>query len=192
MRPFITILLSVLPTLLFGQLNIDTTKIKSQQLTDTTNQAFYGASNGLTPLAKSDNYLEIRMSVFYAPVGGFEDRVITYDGKVWNGTLIKSALNFYDTTATTIIKLIPRHGYTDIIQQLVDIGLFTLPSQHELNKPNRVFDGNMYSITYKVGNRYRQLTFDNPSIYKKLYRKTKTFKRYEDLVDVFYNSFDKQ
>lgn len=192
MRTFIIILLSTLPTLLFGQLNIDTTKIKSQQLTDTTNQAFYGASNGLTPLAKSDNYLEIRMSVFYAPVGGFENRVITYDGKAWSATLIKSSLNFYDTTATTITKLSTRHSYTDIIQQLADIGLFNLPSQHELNKPNRVFDGNMYSITYKVGNRYRQLTFDNPNIYKKLYPKTKAFKRYEDLINVFYSGFDKQ
>lgn len=192
MRPIIIILLSVLPTFLFGQLSIDTTRIKSQRISDTTDQAFYGTSKGLTPLAKSDNYLEIRMSVFYAPVGGFEDRVITYDGKDWSATLIKSSLNLYDSTATTITKLIPRHSYTDIIQQMADIGLFNLPSQQELNKPNRVFDGNMYSFTYKVGNRYRQLTFDNPSIYKKLYPKTKAFKKYEELVDIFYDSFDKQ
>jgi len=192
MRPFIIILFSILPTILFGQLSIDTTRIKSQRITDTTDQAFYGVSKGLTPLAKSENYLEIRMSVFYAPVGGFEDRIITYDGKNWGATLIKSSLNLYDTTATTITKLNPKHSYTYIIQQLADIGLFNLPSQHELNKPNRVFDGNMYSIAYKVGNRFRQLTFDNPTIYKKLYRKTKAFKKYEDLVDVFYSGFDKQ
>jgi hypothetical protein len=175
-----------------GQSNIDTSKIKGDSITDTTNQAFYGKSNGLIPLIMSNNYLEIRMSVFHAPVGGFEDRVLTFDGWQWEAMLIESSLNYYDTNSIVIRKLIPQKSYSEIVKQLFDIGLFSLPNQDELKNYHGVFDGETYSITYKVGNKFRKLTFDNPFIYKKMYRNVKAYKKYDELVNVFYQSFQKQ
>jgi hypothetical protein len=192
MRAFIGILVILFPATLLGQFKLDTARIKSDPITDTTDQAFYGRTHGLPSLARSDNFLEIRMSVFYAPVGGFEDRVITFDGKIWSATVFQSPLNLYDSAATKVTPLKPRKSFPYIVQRLIDLGLFTLPSQHELNKPHRVFDGDLYSITYKVGNKYRQLTFDNPGMYKELYRGTKAFRKYEKIVDVFFRYLEKE
>jgi hypothetical protein len=133
------------------------------------------------------------MSVFFAPVGGFETRTITFDGTSWNSKLIEEPLGYsYDTILekTKIKKIVPKQSYEQIITKLENIGLFTLRNQSELNITNRVFDGALYSISYKVGNKFRQLTFDNPKIYKKYNRNKKEFRRYIRLIKIFENSFN--
>ena len=175
-----------------SQINIDTSKIRVTSSLGTTIWFFYGDESGLAPLVNSKNQLEIRMSVLIAPVGGFEDRVIEFDGATWKSQLIVRPFYYYDTAqkARTYI-LSPRKRYSFILKKLERKGLFSLPSQGELNKPSRILDGDLYSVAYKIGDKFGLLTFDNPMGYRKMYRRTKEFRKYAQIVRIFNRYFSK-
>ncbi len=176
-----------------GQLKLDTAKIKGRAITDTIDRIFYSTNDGLLPLAKSKQYIEIRLGRAFTPMGGTDVTVLSFDGKQWNATLTTVDPHFFDILkkerTTKQYQIFPLKPYEEIFSDLVNTGLFSIPSQSELKVGRYVDDGTLYTIAYKVGSKFRGIWFDNPDEYREMFPKIKTFKQYLDLLAIFSKQF---
>ncbi|WP_143019692.1 hypothetical protein [Niabella drilacis] len=167
--------------------------MKGGPVTDTTDRVFYAADDGLPPLAGSEHYIEIRMHVGYLPMGGGQVFVLSFDGRKWSSRVVVTDPHLFDISKKekTIKQypVFPLKPYEEIFSDLVEAGLFSLPSQAELKTGRYVDDGTYYLIACKVGSRFRMIKFNNPNEYHELFPKIKIFKQYIDLVAVFSKQF---
>ena len=176
-------------TFIFGQLNFDISKVKGYSKLNKDRNINSDTLYGPTDISLSKHKYEIRLSVFYAPVGGFGDYILFSDGGQWTARLWKAEMyNLYDTTKPKY-KTIKNLNSDTILNKLNSYGFFTLPNQSKLKNKFTVMDGSMYTVSYKVDNKYRQYHFDNPSIYSKQYPETVEFKKYMEIVTTFYDTF---
>ncbi|GAB2842207.1 hypothetical protein GCM10027043_51820 [Ferruginibacter profundus] len=144
---------------------------------------------GPIDISLSKHKYEIRLSVFYAPVGGFEDYILFSDGGQWTARYWKAEIyNLYDTTKPKY-KTITGLNWDTVLNRLNASGFFSLPNQNKLKKRSTVMDGSMYIVSYKVHNKYRQYHFDNPGIYSRQYPETIEFKKYMEIVTTFFDTF---
>lgn len=191
MKHFLFILLITSQLPVSGQINIDTTAIRHKDLDETKDLYLFSDLHGLTPLAFSKNYLEIRVISIYMPLGGFSEQVITFNGNNWDGFKLEQSNRTYDSLTKTRIlkksKLVAKNGYSKFISKLEKADLFIIPSQNEIKLDNRisVFDGVSYAILYKVGAKFRCVRYNNPDVFQKEYPQIKNFKKFRKLIKLF-------
>jgi len=182
MKVLFLILLSFLPAIIFGQINFDTTAIRS----DSIFRSF--SLEGVPPLTTSKNFIEIRFITIPAPVGRPEYKILSFDGEKWNSYLVTS--HGYDTTIkmirTTQTTLLPKIPYTDILEKLNKLGLFQLKSDQELRDCGiMTIDGAYYNIIYKIGGKLRNIRFKNPDAYERYCPKIREYAIYSKIVKIF-------
>ena len=130
----------------------------------------------------------------YAPNGVFEYLSFILDSRQkWSAINVKYDWLWTSDSARNKIppikQIIPEKGFDSLLNMLYEIDLFTLPDQKKLKKKSIVFDGSMFTVSFKIGNNYRMYHFDNPEIYEKRYPKTKAFKKYKALLYLFLDGF---
>jgi hypothetical protein len=188
-RPLVLILSFFCHAVLFGQLNFDISEVKGHSKLKKDRNINSDTLYGPIDISLSKHKYEIRLSVFYAPVGGFEDYILFSDGSQWTARFWKAEMyNLYDTTKPKY-KTIKNLNWDTVLNKLNSSDFFSLPNQSELKKKLTVMDGSMYTVSYKVNNKYRQYNFDNPSIYSRQYPETVEFKRYMEIVTTFFDTF---
>lgn len=176
---------------LLSQIKLDTALIRHKELDESRDIYFFDTLHNLSPLAFSKNQIEIRLISVYMPLGGFEKRIVSYNGSNWTAFVLENNYKTYDKSLKkSILKktnLRPKRSFQNFISKLEEASLFTISSQNELvlDSAISVFDGVSYVILYKVGNRFRHIRFNNPDIYKKVYPNTKEFRKYISLIKLF-------
>jgi hypothetical protein len=178
-------------TIVYSQVNIDTSLIRYDVLDQSRDIFLFDTLHGLTALAYSKNDIEIRFISIYEPFGSFEERVTSFDGKSWNGFILKDSRIKFDTLKSCVFpfdcKLISKEGFPIFISALEKAGLFGIRSLNEIELENHlaVFDGASYVILYKIGNKFRCIRFNNPEIFKEHNPRIKEFQQYMSLVKLF-------
>ena len=182
-------------TITFGQLNFDISKVKGK--TKSHFKKYRKTSKNSTfetvSIFYSKNKYEICLSAFYGPNGGFAEYKLYSNGEEWKAIKWESDfVNLYDTTINKYKKLKPNNWDT-VLNKLNELSIFLLPNQITLERKTRkecsVFDGAMYSISFKIGKRFRIYSFDNPDICANKFKDILEYKKYNEIVDIFYNSF---
>ena len=88
-------------------------------------------------------------------------------------------------------KLTSQQEIQKIFDTLKQNKVFALPDQKDLKAPDYVDDGAWYTLTFKVGKKFRKYEFNNPDIYQDKFGQFKEFRNYLNIANVFYNSFDR-
>lgn len=177
----------------FGQLNFDITKIKGKRHLKAQIYFYKDSTYEPIDITLSKHKFEIRLNAFYAPNGGFATFILYSNGNEWNATYWEADfLELNDTTKTKYKKVKPNNWDT-VVNNLNSLDIFLLPNQIKLEKEKKkeciVFDGAMYSITFKINKKFRRYSFDNPSTCSEKFKDIIEFKKYKEIVNVFYESF---
>jgi hypothetical protein len=172
-----------------GQLNFDITKAKGKRHLEKDRYISKDSTYQPVDIIFSKHKFEIRLNAFYAPNGGFATFILYSDGKEWNAIFWEADFLELNDTTKTKYKKIKLNNWDTVVNKLNSLDIFVLPSQRKLKKESFVHDGAMYSIVYKVNNKFRQYHFDNPSSYCERYPETIEFKKYREIVQVFNNTF---
>lgn len=179
MKKIICVIFILLPAMGFSQLNFDTTKVLSQVLDDSADSEFFTSYDGLVPLARSANFIEIRLYEVHVPAGRQEVRVISFDGKGWQGKLVSFK------PPVTGLSLYPKNSFIAVFNALNREGLFQLRNQKETGRSSGMTDGVFYIICYKAGAKFRKILFNNPREGLKLNPTVKEFRQYCEIVRIF-------
>ncbi len=142
---------------------------------------------GLGKICHSKNELEIRLKSIYRPNGGRELIVLSYANNTWDARKYMVTSGIVGSKIETTYFQNPYkndHNIEMIFNNLFDTlktnNIFLLPNQSEMGHELTVFDGTLYIITYKAGNKFRSYQYENPEAYltqfpdKAEYRQLKT------------------
>jgi hypothetical protein len=182
-RTLIILLFFLSASKTFSQLNINTNDVlDTDSLTQLSWPIYFDSLIGIKPITKSNNLLEIRL--YEISMSGYRCRTLCFDGTKWSGKIIRSFIFQNDS----LIKLNYSLNFKAILDTLIEYRIFTLPSQRLLTLEGSVDDGMNYSVSYKVGLKYRNYDFSNPDVYLKEYEKNKDvqeLKLYIAIIDIF-------
>ena len=182
-RTFIILIVSLSFSKGFSQVDINTNDILDRDsLTNFSLPIYFDSFIGIKPIYKSNNPIEIRL--YEISMFGYRCRTLCFDGAKWSGEVIRSSI-YQDDSLT---KLNSSLNFKAILDTLIKGRVFTLPSQRLITLDGSVDDGMNYSISYKVGSKYRSYDFSNPDVYLKEFEKNKDvqeLKLYIAIIDIF-------
>lgn len=149
----------------------------------------------LDKICNSKNELEIRLAVEYKPLADFALYVLTKNDNGWTAT--KYSRDFHHSNNNNSIpitshKLNVQQDIEKLFDTLKQNDVFSLPDQKDLKVQDYVDDGSWYTLTFKVGEKFRKYEFNNPDIYQEEFGQVVEFKKYLNIANIFYNSFHKK
>lgn len=155
---------------------------------------YAGYSTGLPTICQSKNEFEIRFFVAHRPVEDWDLFVLTYNNGTWTATRYWydfSRKNHDFDHPIKFFTLRPKYGFDSLFVALKQNNVFTLPDQQSLKYKGDVNDGNIYFLTYKVNNKFRRYSFENPDIYKEGNKSMRVFENYDNIASLFYDDLSK-
>ena len=145
---------------------------------------------GLAEICDSKNNIEIRLQANYFPTSLFSLYVLT------NNHDSHWTLTRYDNIDTNYIinsyKIISKRAIEALFETSIKNNIFSLPNQSELKLQNVVDDGNWYTLSFKIGWKFRRYEFNNPDNYARNYGNVQELKNYSNIAKAFYDLFDKK
>ena len=194
MRQLITILFCLWTLASCSQKRLDYGAIRANPdftCTDTAIESYCK----LDKICNSENEIEIRLEALYEPLADFALYVLANNDSAW--TVTRYSRSTHRSTNDTAISIVADTlNNRRIVERLIDTlkqnDVFALPDQDDLKINGYVDDGDNYTLTFKVGRKFRSYNFNNPDIYKEDYRQMKEFKNYSNIVNAFYNAFSKK
>lgn len=153
-----------------------------------------GAKFGLAPVNSSAAVIEVRL---YSNAGfpGAQCVVLQYD-KAWKATKYK--LNAKDSVIRTVLK--PAAGIETIARSVINLNIFSLPTQKALNAANykldpatnelklsamTVSDGPCYIVQFKAGNNSREYSYCDPRAYAAFYKGQREYVEFVNILKAF-------
>ncbi len=204
MRPTIikTFLILFLTSSAWGQTTIRGTTtitsdgISSDTINNSPNKDFENRIN-LRPIDSSDYKLEIRLYRLTAVTNKRTLRIVKFYDDKWEG------LEFEENRKSSKVithVIAPTLGYATFLRNLIEQNIFTLPNQSEVDKRIEnsyatkkealssrpyVMDGYIFTVEFKIEDKFRIYQFSNPDSYSKYYKNVEEFKNYSSIQKMF-------
>ncbi|WP_162051350.1 hypothetical protein [Pontibacter pamirensis] len=152
----------------------------------------------LKPIDKSDNKIEIRFYKHEELSSTKDLKVLELKGDSWKGTQY-SETN-YPKVKIKKFDLVAQYGFAELVKMLLQNNLASLPSQKELEPKMKKYvdtirgraeqkiqttDGQSYTVEFKIGDKYRVYTFNNPDTYSSFYDDVQELKDYVVIKNIF-------
>lgn len=130
-------------------------------------------------ICESQNIIEIRLFVMHS-FGRHDDNIIlAFDGNNWRYK--KGRTNELFFTSQDSVKYAK---LSQTLNDLIDNNIFGLPDQSEIKLPYEmiVWDGVSYAISYKVEDRFRIYSFNNPQDFANEFKNITEFRNFCNIV----------
>ncbi len=155
---------------------------------------------GLGNICRSENDLEIRLNEEGEIILYHALYILTCKDKTWTATKYETFFghenqSHQDTTlrirSLNLKKNIRIEALFDILKRN---DIFTLPDQDSIQTHSTYYvdDGVLYSLTFKVGKKFRTYHFDNPEDYRRQFDNIKEFENYENIAAILNHAFERQ
>ena len=180
-----------------GVTTIVTDGIKSDSINLSPNKGFEKRIN-LKPIDESDNKVEIRFYKHEELSSTKDLKVLELKGDLWKGTQYSESN--YPKIRIKKFDLVAQNGIAELVEMLFRNNLASLPSQKELeSKMKKYFDtargraeqkihttdGQSYTVEFKIGDKYRVYTFNNPDTYSSFYDDVQELKGFVAIKNIF-------
>jgi len=151
---------------------------------------------GVNEICNSKNHFEFRLSSFYRPGLTRELIILSYNNSSWDirkytvkpGSfgLQKSLTSFDSLYENNPVASLSFHI---ILDTLKNNKAFLIPSQSELKDKLQIFDGPLYIIAFKLGNKFRSYRYENPEIYIKEFPGISEYVKLKNIITILKNFF---
>lgn len=154
---------------------------------------------GLGNICRSENDLEIRLNEEGEIILYYALYTLTCKDKTWTATKYETVFGHENqSNQDTALRIRSFNLKKNIrIEALFDTlkrnDIFTLPDQDNIHLPSTFYvdDGVSYSLTFKVGKKFRTYRFDNPEDYRRQFDNIKEFENYANIAATLVDAFEK-
>lgn len=153
---------------------------------------------GVSSICRSNNEFELRLESISRPKGGRELIVIGYNKEKWHANKYRymSGIVGYKRETINIFPVAEDFDYRMYnyifkltFDTLKNNRIFLLPDQNTLKLDGEIYDGVVYTLTYKVNYQFRRYSFNNIESFFSYNPKCKELQNYITITKYMYQLF---
>jgi hypothetical protein len=184
-----------LPIIVTAQTIPDIGEIRIDTVFDCNKYRGIEMSLGAPSICDSKNDFEFRLICVYRPHGNRELIVLSCNDNQWEIKKYSSAASSYgrliviSTFDTMSVHNSYVHPFVMLLDTLIHNKAFLIPNQSELLANHNILDGSLYILTFKIGNKFRQYSYDNPETNLEYFPRQIEYIRLKNIIMTFRNFF---